>query len=50
MADGTYDAMADVYEFFVPDAVLTPEGNAEAFAAHVATGATSSRRGGRVAG
>lgn len=33
MAD--YDAIAAVYDFLVPDALLTPQGSAAAFAAHV---------------
>ncbi len=33
MAD--YDAIAAVYEFLVPDALLTPQGSADAFAAHI---------------
>jgi SAM-dependent methyltransferase len=36
MADGDYDTLAAVYEFLVPDAVLTPQGSADAFAAYVA--------------
>ena len=38
MADGggTYDTIAGVYEFLVPDALLTPQGSAAAFASHVA--------------
>jgi SAM-dependent methyltransferase len=39
MADGTYDTIAGVYDFFVPDVLLTPQGSADAFAAHVAPGA-----------
>jgi SAM-dependent methyltransferase len=39
MADGTYDTIAGVYDFFVPDAVLTPQAGADAFAAHVEPGA-----------
>jgi SAM-dependent methyltransferase len=38
MAEGTYDTIAAVYEFLVPDALLTPQGSAEAFAAHIAPG------------
>ena len=41
MADpepGGYDTIAGVYEFLVPDALLTPHGSAEAFAPHVAVG------------
>jgi SAM-dependent methyltransferase len=38
MAEGTYDTIAAVYEFLVPDALLTPQGCAGAFAAHVAPG------------
>lgn len=33
--DGTYDTIAAVYDFLVPDTLLTPQGSAEAFAAHV---------------
>ncbi len=36
MADGTYDTIAAVYEFLVPDALLAPQASADAFAAHVA--------------
>ncbi|HEX6390359.1 MAG TPA: class I SAM-dependent methyltransferase [Solirubrobacteraceae bacterium] len=36
---GTYDTIADVYEFLVPDELLSPRGSAEAFAQHVAPGA-----------
>ena len=39
MADGAYDTIAAVYDFLVPDALLTPEGSAAAFAAHVEAGA-----------
>jgi predicted RNA methylase len=39
MADGDYDTLAAVYEFLVPDAVLTPQGSADAFAAYVAPSA-----------
>ena len=41
MADGAgaYDEIAGVYEFLVPDALLTPQGSAAAFAEHVAPGA-----------
>jgi SAM-dependent methyltransferase len=35
MADRTYDTIAAVYDFLVPDALLTPQGSADAFAAHV---------------
>jgi SAM-dependent methyltransferase len=35
MADGGYDTIAGVYEFLVPDALLTPQGSAAAFARHV---------------
>jgi SAM-dependent methyltransferase len=35
---GTYDTIAAVYEFLVPDALLSPRGNAEAFARYVAPG------------
>ncbi|CAN5223115.1 class I SAM-dependent methyltransferase [soil metagenome] len=33
--DGDYDTIAAVYEFLVPDALLTPQGSADAFADHV---------------
>ena len=36
---GAYDAIAGVYDFLVPDALLTPEGSAAAFAEHVEPGA-----------
>ncbi len=41
MADpeGTYDTIAAVYDYLVPDALLSPRGSADAFAAHVAPGA-----------
>ena len=39
MADGAYDTIADVYEYLVPDALLSPRGSADAFAEHVAPGA-----------
>ncbi|CAA9485373.1 MAG: hypothetical protein AVDCRST_MAG67-2080 [uncultured Solirubrobacteraceae bacterium] len=39
MAEGGYDTIAAVYEFLVPDALLTPQGSADAFAAHVPPGA-----------
>jgi SAM-dependent methyltransferase len=39
MADGTYDTIAAVYEFLVSDDLLTPQGSAEPFAAHVEPGA-----------
>ena len=39
MAEGSYDTIAAVYEFLVPDALLTPQGSADAFAAHVEPGA-----------
>jgi SAM-dependent methyltransferase len=32
MGDRPYDELADVYDWLVPDALLTPEGSAEAFA------------------
>jgi SAM-dependent methyltransferase len=35
MADGEYDTLAAVYDFLVPDALLTPQGSADAFAQHV---------------
>ena len=38
-APGAYDTIASVYDFLVPDALLTPEGSAAAFAEHVAPGA-----------
>ena len=38
-AFGDYDAIAGVYEFLVPDELLTPQGSADAFAAYVAPGA-----------
>jgi SAM-dependent methyltransferase len=38
LADGTYDTIAGVYEFLVPDALLTPQGSADAFAGHVGDG------------
>lgn len=39
MADGAYDTIAGVYEYLVPDALLSPHGSAEAFAPHVEPGA-----------
>ena len=36
---GAYDTIAAVYDFLVPDALLTPEGSAAAFAEHVEPGA-----------
>jgi SAM-dependent methyltransferase len=39
MADVPYDTLADVYDWIVPDAVLTPQGSAAAFAAQVESGA-----------
>lgn len=41
MAEGAaaYDTIAAVYEFLVPDALLTPAGSAAAFASHAAPGA-----------
>jgi SAM-dependent methyltransferase len=39
MAEGAYDTIAAVYEFLVPDALLTPQGSADAFAAHLEPGA-----------
>lgn len=40
MADGgAYDTIAAVYEFLVPDVLLTPQGSAAAFASHVSPGA-----------
>ncbi|HVF79663.1 MAG TPA: class I SAM-dependent methyltransferase [Solirubrobacteraceae bacterium] len=35
MADADYDTIAAVYDFLVPDALLTPEGSAAAFGDHV---------------
>jgi SAM-dependent methyltransferase len=34
-----YDALADVYDWLVPETLLTPDGSAAAFAEHVAPGA-----------
>lgn len=39
MADGAYDTIAAVYDFLVPDELLTAEGSAGAFASHVEAGA-----------
>ncbi len=39
MPDAPYDTIAAVYEFLVPDELLTPQGSAAAFAAHVPAGA-----------
>lgn len=40
MADtSAYDTIAEVYEFLVPDALLTPQGSAEAFSRHIEPGA-----------
>ena len=39
MAEGAYDTIAAVYEFLVPDALLSPRGSADAFAQYVAPGA-----------
>ena len=39
MADGSYDTIAAVYDFLVPDALLSPRGSADAFAAYVDPGA-----------
>src|SRR3954470_16884386 len=39
MADVPYDVLADVYDWIVPEAVLTPQGSAAAFEAHVQPGA-----------
>ena len=39
MADGPYDTIARVYEYLVPDALLSPRGSADAFADYVAPGA-----------
>ena len=38
MAEGSYDTIAAVYDFLVPDALLTPQGSADAFAEHVEPG------------
>jgi SAM-dependent methyltransferase len=35
---GSYDTIAEVYAFLVPDELLTPQGSAAAFAPHVAQG------------
>jgi SAM-dependent methyltransferase len=35
---GSYDTIAGVYAFLVPDELLTPQGSADAFAQHVAEG------------
>jgi 2-polyprenyl-3-methyl-5-hydroxy-6-metoxy-1,4-benzoquinol methylase len=43
MTDVAYDGLADVYEWLVPDALLTPEGTVAAFG-----GSVSLPRGGRV--
>jgi SAM-dependent methyltransferase len=39
VADGTYDTLAGVYEYLVPDALLSPRGSAGAFAQYVEPGA-----------
>ena len=39
MAEGTYDTIAGVYEFLVPDGLLSPRGSADAFAQYVEPGA-----------
>ena len=39
MAEGTYDTIAAVYEYLVPDALLSPRGSADAFAQYVPAGA-----------
>ena len=39
MTDGPYDTIAGVYEYHVPDALLSPRGSANAFAQYVAPGA-----------
>jgi SAM-dependent methyltransferase len=39
MADAGYDTIAAVYDFLVPDVLLTPAGSADAFAADVRPGA-----------
>ena len=39
MAESAYDTIAAVYDFLVPDALLTPAGSAAAFASHVPRGA-----------
>jgi SAM-dependent methyltransferase len=38
MADVPYDTLADVYDWLVPDGVLTPQGSATTFAEHVEPG------------
>jgi SAM-dependent methyltransferase len=37
--EGSYDTIAGVYEFLVPDELLSPRGSADAFARYVAPGA-----------
>jgi len=37
--EGTYETIAAVYEYLVPDALLSPRGSADAFAQYVAPGA-----------
>lgn len=39
MADGAYDTIAGVYDYLVPDALLSPRGSADVFAQYVAPGA-----------
>ena len=39
MAEGDYDTIAGVYEFLVPEPLLSPQGSAEAFAQYVQPGA-----------
>lgn len=39
MPAGPYDTLAEVYDWLVPDALLTPQGSADAFAEHVEPGA-----------
>ena len=39
MADGAYDTIACVYDYLVPDALLSPRGSAGAFGQYVAPGA-----------
>ena len=43
MSADAYDALADVYDWFVPDALLTPEASAEAFGEVVAALAPGAR-------
>jgi SAM-dependent methyltransferase len=39
VAAGPYDTLAEVYDWLVPEALLTPQGSAAAFAEHVEPGA-----------